>query len=275
VGPVVLAAALHLSGNALATTTWRRLAAVGGDRLPWGAAAWVWSLSQLARYGLSGAQVAGRAVLARRYGLSGLAGGLSALVEVAWQLAIVGVLLLSTLPWWLPGTDGLTWLVAAGAVPAAGLVLGTLAPMRLLGAVARFARSRPVRRLAGERLATGLAGVSLSRSEAVRLTGLFVATTSLRVAAFLVLLRAVGGAGPTVLAAGVGAWAAGQLAGRLAVFAPGGLGAQEGGTAVVLAPLLGGPMALLLVALTRLAEVAGELGFLAVARSVREPASAR
>lgn len=276
-GPVVLAALLHLTGNALATTTWRRLAALGGDRLPWGRAAWIWSLSQLARYGLSGAQVAGRAVLARRHGLSGLAGGVSALVEVAWQLAVVGVLLLSTLPWWLPGSEGLTWLVVAGAVPAAVLVVGTLAPMRLLTAVAAVARSRPVRRLVGARLGTGLAGVALPRAEAARLTGLFLATTLVRVAAFVVLLLAVGGTWGSGVAAGTGAWAVGQLAGRLAVFAPGGLGAQEGGTALVLAPVLGGPVALLLVAVTRLAEVAGELGFLLLARllrSVRGPAPA-
>lgn len=278
VGAVLLAAVLHLVGNAVAATTWRELARVAGDRLRWGTAAWIWSASQLARYGLSGAQVAGRAVLARRYGASALAGGVTALVETAWQTAIIGVLLLSTLPWWLPGTAGLTWLVVAAAVPVAVLVLGTVAPMRLLRLAADVAGWRPVRRLTGGRLATGLAGVTLGRGEAARLTVLFAATTTLRLGAFAVLLAAVGGRLPADLGVAVGAYAVGQLAGRLAVFAPGGLGAQEGAAAVVLAPVLGGPVALLLVAAMRLAEVVGELGFLLLARRaapVRRSSTAR
>lgn len=266
VGPVLLATALHVGGNALAVTTWRRLVASGGGRLSWPAAAWVWAVSQLARYGVSGAQVAGRAALARRQGLSGLAGGVSALVEVAWQLAISGVLLLATLPWWLPGTDGPRWLVVTAVVPVAVLVVGTVAPMRLLSWAAAVAALRPVQRLTRGRLATGIAGVELPRREAARLTGLFTLTALVRLAAFVVLLAAVGGRLPDDVPVAIGAYAVGQVAGRVAVFAPGGLGAQEAGTALVLAPVLGGPVALLLVAVTRLAELAGELGFLALAR---------
>lgn len=264
--PVLAAAAVHLGANAVSVSAWRTVAVVGGARLSWPAAAWVWSASQLARYGLSGAQVPGRAVLGRRYGMSAAAGGITALVETAWQLAIMGVLVLSTLPWWLPGSDGLSWLAVAGAAPAAVLVVGSVAPMWLLRLVARGASWGPVRRATGGRLATGLHGVELSRVRAARVTALFVVNTAMRLLAFGVLFAAVGGVVPGDLPVAVAAYAVGQVAGRLAFFAPGGVGAQEGAAALVLAPVLGGPVALLLVALVRLVEVAAELVFLAIAR---------
>lgn len=276
--PFAVASVLHVAGNAVSVTTWRRLAAVAGARLSWAAAAWIWSASQLARYGVSGAQVAGRAVLGRRYGMTATAGGVTALVEAAWQLAIMGLLVLSTLPWWLPGPDGLTWLAVAGAIPVAVLVAGSIAPMRLLGLVARAAAWGPVRRATAGRLATRLDDVDLRPATAAGLTGWFLLNTLLRLGAFVVLLAAVGGAVPRDVPVAVAAYALGQVAGRLTFFAPGGLGAQEGAAALVLAPVLGGPLALLLVAVTRLAELAGELAFLGVARlrrPVRPPAPAR
>lgn len=278
VTPVLLAAAVHVVANAVSVTTWRRLVAVAGAHLRWVEAAWVWAASQLARYGLSGAQVAGRAVLARRHGVSATAGGVTALVETAWQLAITGLLVLGTVPWWLPGSDGLTWLVVAAALPALVLLVGSLDPMRLLRAAAAVAAWGPVRRVTRDRLATGLDGVHLSPGQAARLTGWFLVNTALRVVAFVVLLGAVGGDLPADVPAAVGAYALGQVAGRLAFFAPGGLGAQEGAAALVLTPVLGAPVAVLLVAVTRLAELVGELTFLGLVRwrrSVSAPARAR
>ncbi|MBW3621003.1 MAG: flippase-like domain-containing protein [Actinobacteria bacterium] len=278
VGPVAAAAAVHLVANAVSVTTWRRIAAVAGARLTWPAAAWVWAASQLARYGLSGAQVAGRAVLGRRYGLTGLAGAVTALVETAWQFAITAVLVLATVPWWLPGASDLRWVALAALVPAAVLVVGSVAPMRLLAGAARIATWSPVRRVTGGRLATSVDGVTLSPATAARVTGPFLVNTALRVAAFLVLFAAVGGSPQRDAGIAVGAYAIGQVAGRVAVFAPGGVGAQEGATALVLAPVLGGPVALLLVAVTRLAEVLGELAFLGLARwrrPVSSPARVR
>lgn len=264
--PVLAAATVHLAANAVSVTTWRRIATVAGTRLSWPAAAWIWAASQLARYGLSGAQVAGRAVLARGYGMSAVAGGVTALVETAWQLAIMGVLVLGTVPWWLPGTDGLTWLLAAAAVPAAALVVGSVAPTWLLRQAARIASWPAVRWATRGRLATSIDGIELSAGRAARVTVLLVGNTALRVAAFAILLAAVGGDLPGDLPVAVGAYAIGQVAGRLAFFAPGGIGVQEGAAALVLAPVLGGPLALLLVAVTRLAELGGELAFLALAR---------
>lgn len=276
--PVLLAAAIHVVANAVSVTTWRRLIGLAGARLAWGAAAWAWAASQLARYGLSGAQVAGRAALVRRHGVSAAAGAISALVETAWQLAITAVLVLATVPWWLPGTDEAAWLIAVAAVPAAVLVVGSLDPARFLRAAAAVAAWRPVRRLTRDRLATKLGEVRMTAGEAAGLTALFLVNTTLRLAAFVVLLAAVGGELPGDLAAGIAAYALGQLAGRLAIFAPGGLGAQEGAAALVLVPVLGVPVAVLLVATTRFAELVGELVFLGFARrrgAVSAPARAR
>lgn len=276
--PCLVAAVVHLAANAVAVTTWRRLVLVTGGRPSWPAAAWVWAASQLARYGVSGGQVAGRAVLARRYGMGAVTGGVTALVETTWQLAVMGLLVLSTLPWWLPGTGELTWLVVAGALPAALLVAGSVAPSWLLGVVARVASWGPLRRVAGGRIAGGLDGLELGPAGAARLTALFLGNVLLRLLAFVVLLAAVGGDLPRDVPVAVAAYAIGQVAGRLAFFAPGGLGAQEGAAALVLAPVLGGPVALLLVAVTRLAELVGELAFLALARArrpVRPSAPAR
>ncbi len=269
--PVVVAVVLNAGANGLLAHTWRELAAVRGDRMPWRTAAWVWALSQLGRYGLSGAQIAGRAVVARRYGMTATAGGVTALVEVAWQVAIHGVIVLATVPWWLPGADGLTWVALAGVVPAGVLVLGSVAPMTLLRATARLLSWGPVARLTRGRFATSLAGVRLGRRDAARLTLLFVTNTTIRFVAFATLLGAVGGAVPGELARAAGAFALGQFVGRLAVFAPGGIGPREGVTALVMGPVLGGTAALVLVAVTRLAEVAGELVFLGVARVGRPP----
>lgn len=267
--PVVLAVVVNTAGNALLAHTWRELAAVGGARLPWRTASWVWALSQLSRYGLSGAQVAGRAVVARRYGMTATAGGVTALVEVAWQLAIHGVVMLATLPWWLPGAQDLRWVALAGILPAAVLLLGSWSPNTLLGWLARLVAWGPVTRLTRGRFASTLDRVALTRREAGRLTLLFLANTAVRFTAFAMVLAAVGGAIPADLPRAAGAYVLGQFVGRLAVFAPGGIGPREGVTALVMGPVLGGGGALVLVAVTRLAEVAGELVFLALARSWR------
>jgi hypothetical protein len=272
--PIGIAVLVHGAANAVLASTWRNLAAVGGTRLPWRTASWVWALSQLARYGLSGAQVAGRAVVARRYGMTATSGGVSALVEVAWQVAINGVVLLATLPWWLPGADELSWVALAGVVPAAVLVMGSVAPVTLLRIVARAVAWGPVTRLTRGRWQLDVAGISLGRAEAARLTALFVLNAGLRFAAFVVILAAIGGPLPEVLPRAAGAFALGQFVGRIAVFAPGGIGPREGATALVIAPVLGGGGALLLVAVMRLTEVAGELAFLAAARTWRPPSDA-
>lgn len=123
----------------------------------------------------------------------------------------------------------------------------------------------------GSSAGAGAAGVEagMDRRAAAAVTGRYLAVVGLRVAATLVVFAALGGdvAGEAVRVAG--AWGVGQLAGQLAVVAPGGLGAREGAAALVLAPALGGELALLLVALVRLGEICAELVGLALLHMVR------
>lgn len=268
------AAALFLAGNAVLASTWAQVVALAGSRLAFRQAAWVWAVSQLARYALGAAQVGGRAIAGRRYGLSVTAGAASTLVEVAWQTSLVGALVLATLPWWLPGVEGFEWLAVVGVAPVLVLAAGLVHPRGLLRLVARVLATPPVDRLAGGRLAGAADVVDLSRGDAARVTGLFALNTGLRLAGFLILFGAVGGDVGTQGLQAVGAASVGQLVGRIAVFAPGGLGPREGATALVIAPAIGAGPAVVLVAATRLLELLAELAFFAAARLARPPASA-
>lgn len=266
------AAALFLTANATLAYTWREVVSLTGTRLAFWTAAWVWAVSQLARYAVSAAQVGGRAVAGRRYGLSATAGAATTLVEVAWQTSLVAALVLVTLPWWLPGAEGLDWLAVVGVAPVVVLLGGLVHPRGLLTLVARILGLPPLDRLAGGRLAGAAEAVDLSRADAARVTALFAANTGLRLAAFLLLFVAVGGDLGTAGLQAVGASAVGQLVGRVAVFAPGGLGPREGATALVVAPAIGAGPAVVLVAATRLLELVAELAFFGVARLARPPA---
>lgn len=268
--PSTFAVALFTVANAVLADTWRRMVSLTGPRLSWGTAAWVWSVSQLARYTVGAAQVGGRAVMARRHGLTGTAGAVTALVEIGWQTSITAALVLLTLPWWLPGAGDLSWLAWVGIAPVLVLVWGLVAPQRLLTATAAVLQVGPLKRLVRGRLDGMDTRVRLTRRSAAELTARFTLNTALRLVAFLALYAAVGGqlSREGVLVA-VGASAAGQLVGRLAVFAPGGLGPREGVTALVLAPVVGGEPALVLVAATRLLEVVAELAFFAITRITR------
>ncbi|MDP8970702.1 MAG: hypothetical protein M3N52_09475, partial [Actinomycetota bacterium] len=124
-------------------------------------------------------------------------------------------------------------------------------------------------RLTGGRLVGAVAKVRMGRGDAARLTLWYAANTGLRLVAFLLLFAAVGGSPTADGLRAVGAWALGQLVGRLAVFAPGGLGPREGATALTVFPAIGGGPALVLVAATRLAEIVAEGLFVAAARAAR------
>lgn len=265
VGPVAIAVGIGVLANLLLARTWASLVAVAGPRPAWRVASWVWASSQLSRYALSGAQIGGRALVARRYGITATAGGVTALVEVAWQVALNAVVVLATLPWWLGDAESLRWLALVGLVPAAVLVAGSVRPDWLLGLLARVVAVPVVDRVTRGKLR--VAGtVALDRATAAWLTAAYTLNTVLRFGAFLVLMLAVGGSADDLLRA-AGAYAIGQFVGRLAVFAPGGIGPREGATALVMAPVLGGPGALLLVAAVRLTEVVAELLTVALART--------
>lgn len=257
-----------LLANALLAVTWRVVLAVAGGRIALRAAVWVWAASQLARYSVGAAQVAGRAVLGRRHGLTLTAGGVTTLVEIAWQTSITALVVLATLPWWLDVAASLRWLAWAGLLPAVVLLLGLAAPARLLALLGAVAAWRPVARVTGERLAA-VGDVALTRVEALRITLLYAANSALRLAGVLVLFDAVGGDVDADWLLVIGAASLGQLVGRLAVFSPGGLGPREGATALALAPAIGGGPAVVLVAATRLIEAVAELLFLGVAFLLR------
>ncbi|MGH8929435.1 MAG: hypothetical protein ACRDZO_02050 [Egibacteraceae bacterium] len=259
--PFAVAVGVNALANGVVVAAWRRILGAAGAPIPPRAAAWVWSVSQLARYMLGAAQVAGRAVVGRRYGLPAWAGGVTAVVEIGWSGAITATIALAAAPWWLGDAANLGWLAAAAAVPAAILAVGLARPEVLIGAVGRV-----LKRL-GRRDAVG---VRLGRAAAARITGLYLLNSALRVGAFLVLFAAVGGSVARDGLRAAGALAVGQLIGWLAVFAPGGLGPREGATALAVAPAVGAGPALLLVAATRLAELLAEALFALVAR-LRRP----
>lgn len=254
--PSALAVVANLAGNAVLVQAWRQVLRTAGVELGWRPAAWVWAASQLARYTIGAAQVGGRAVAGRRYGVTATAGAVTTLVEVGWATSITAVLALATLPAWLPGAGRVDWLAAVAAAPALALVVGLVAPQALLRLVARAVPGAAAR----------IDRVGLDRATAARITAFYTANAALRLAAFLVLVAAIGG---TAGARAVGAYALGQLAGRLAVFAPGGIGPREGVTALVLAPVLGGSATVVLVAAARLLEMLAEAAFALVARAGR------
>jgi hypothetical protein len=270
IAPVLVAVAINTAANGVVVTAWRGMLRASGAQISTRAAAWVWSVSQLARYTIGAAQVGGRAVVGRRYGLSATAGAVTTLVEVAWQAAITATLVLATVPWWLSGASSLAWIVWIGAIPAMVLAMGLIWPELVLRAVAVMLDRSPWKRLAGGRRMTGtLHHVRFHRADAARVTVLYALNSGLRLAAFLTLFVAVGGSLNSDGLRAVGAYGLGQLVGRLAVFAPGGLGPREGATALAVAPAVGGGPALVLVASVRLAELLGEALFAGLARVAR------
>lgn len=272
--PSAAAAAVYFVANALLAWTWQQVVLLAGGRIAYRPAAWVWASSQLARYAVGAAQVGGRALAGRRYGLPAIAGAVTTLVEIAWQTSLTAAVVLATLPWWLPAAGGLRWLAAVGVLPVAVLVAGLAHPQGLVRTVAAVLSRPPLRHLAGARLPEAAGAVRLSRADAARVTALFAANSALRLAGFLVVFVAVGGDLAASGLQAVGAYAVGQLVGRLAVFAPGGLGPREGATALALTPALGAGPAVVLVAATRLLEVVAELAFFALARGARPPVTA-
>jgi hypothetical protein len=273
-GPVAVAVAANIVGNGCMVTAWRRVLITSGVTLHFRVALWIWAASQLSRYAIGSAQVAARGLIGRGYGLGAVTGAATALVEVAWQLAIAGTLMLATLPWWLPGSGSLEWLAWAGAPSALALLAALAIPERVLAGLRSVAGSRFVVSLAGNRVAEGAKHVSLSRVDAGELTLMYLLTTASRLVAYLTLFGAVGGRLPGQLLVAVGAHAAGQVAGRLAAFAPGGIGPREGVATLVLTPALGAGTAVLLMTATRLLEISAELASVGLARSLRPRAQA-
>jgi len=290
-GPGVVAAvvALNLAGNALLIAAWRRLLGAAGTPLGAVEAARIWVPAQLARYTIGAAQVPGRVVAGARRGVAPGAGMLTTLAEVVWLSCVIAALVLATVPWWLAGAGPWRWVAGAAVLPVAVLVAGLVAPGAVLSLAARTVTAITARlrmptgrdtRAPGDVLVrdgaatapgTPIGGEARGgdRRVALAVTGRYLAVVGLRVGATLAVFGALGGDVAGEAARVAGAWGVGQLAGQLAVFAPGGLGAREGAAALVLAPALGGELAALLVTLVRLGEMAAELIGLAALRLLR------
>lgn len=270
-GPVAYAVVAYVGGNVLLALNWRGFVAMSGSRPPFRLGLWIWSISQLARYTVTLGHVAGRGVVARRYGLTATTGAAAAVLELVYILSISSGLALATLPWWLSAVGNARWLAIAGAGPFVLLIATLIAPSAIVRLAGQVVRTRFGRWLTRGRLTDLPDRVEVSRGRIARIAARYLANTTLRLSAFLVLFRAVGGdLGAHALQA-IGAYAVGHLAGGLAFFAPGGLGAREGATLVAIAPALGDRAGLLLVAAVRLLEVAAELLLLGIARLVRGP----
>lgn len=261
----LLATVANFLANGVLALTWRRVLLLTDVSLPRPTALRIWAGSQLARYGIGAAQLVGRAVAGRVHGVSLATGAVSTLVEIGWQSSLSATLALATLPWWAPGAMSVRWVGLLGVVPAAVLLLGLLRPADLLSLLARSFRLPGLRRLF-PRAEEHVARISFDRSAAAGLTALYALNLVLRLVAFLLLFAAAGGSPSGDLLIALGAYAIGQMVGRLAVFAPGGLGAREAATLLVLAPVLGGGAALALVAGTRLLELVAELLFFVATR---------
>lgn len=267
--PSAAAVVVYAAANALLAWNWRTIVSVAGTWLPYRTALWVWAVSQISRYTMTFAHVGGRAVVARRYGVPATAGVLSTLMELAWMFSVTSTIVLVTIPWWLPAASGARWLVWVAVLPVTGVLVAIARPRTVLRAIDAAVSAGPVHRLTRGRFAGVATRVGLTRGTMARFVGRYGANTVLRHTAFLTLFAAVGGDLRSSLLVAVGAYAVGSLAGTLAVFAPGGLGVREGLTALVLAPVIGGGPALLLVGTVRLLEVLAELATLGLARWLR------
>lgn len=259
-----IAAALVSSivANEILVRAWLGLVSMGGAHLSTARGRWVWATSQLARYAIGMAQVASRALVARRHGLRASAGAITTLLEVVWYACINGLLAVATVPWWLPDAGVLTWAAWFAVLPGLVVVAALVAPRTFLHLAELAARLPVLNRIGGLARATDL---DVSHHQTRWLTLAYVANAGLRLAGFVALYVGLGGEVGDILRV-TGAFALGHLIGAVAVFAPGGLGPREGVTALMLAPLIGAGPVLMLVGATRLLELVAELIYAGLAR---------
>ena len=251
---VALAAACVLLTYALLIEAWRRVLAGWGERLPFGAAAKIWCVSNLGRY-VPGKiwSIAGLAVLARRAGVSGWSAAGSA---VAMQALAVGT-----------GTA-----VAALALPGAlSLGQGVAALLVAMAAVGLLTWDRMTRSVAAV-IAPQSGLRALSPATAVAAAVITLASWCAYGLAFWLLARGLLPGPWPGLRTAVGVFAAGYLVGLLALFAPGGVGVRELMFVGLLAPTMGSGAALALTLGSRLlltaTEVGAALGTMWLARSL-------
>ncbi len=261
---------INVVANGVLSDAWRRSVELTGAKLRWWTAADIWSWSQLSRLLGPGATVGARALLARRHGVSVTVGAATSLLEIVWMLSTTPLLILATLPWWLPDApDSIAWVRWLVVVPVLVLTTLALAPRVVLGATSRFVGLIPFLGERGARMSAAVDALEISGTDARLLLRRYLLNIGLRLAGFLAIF--VGMVGTDVsrelLLRAVGGFALGRFIGALALFAPGGIGPREGVTAAVLGPEMGGAAALVLVAVNRLLEFIAEIVFIGMAKA--------
>ncbi len=233
VGWVLAAAGTVLGTYVLLIAAWRLVVVGWGERLPFGRAVRVWTVSNLGRY-LPGKvwSVAGLAVLAQR---EGVAGWSAVGAAIAMQAVAVG--------------SGIA--VAAGSVP------GALSTARMVVAAAIAVST--VAALASPRAMAVLGRISGRENlRAIPLGSVVVASAVMIAAwagygfAFWCLARGTLGASTLTAPHATGIFAAGYLVGLAMIFSPGGLGAREMVFIPMLTPSLGPSGALVLTIASRI-----------------------
>lgn len=231
-GWIALSVGLLFVTYGLLVAAWRAVIVGWGERLPYGAAARIWTVSNLGRY-LPGKvwSVAGLAVLAQRQGVAAWAAVGAA---IAMQALAVGSGIAAAAVT-VPGT-----LSGPGLVVAAAVAATTIAALVMPRVVAFFGRvvGRELRPLP-------IGGVALAGAAAtLSWVGYGVA--------FWCLARGTLGATALGLAPAIGVFAAGYVTGLLALFAPGGVGVREAVFIALLAPSVGSSGAIILGVASRL-----------------------
>ena len=255
-GWIALAGAIVLVTYALLVAAWRAVIRGWGERLAYRPALRIWTVSNLGRY-LPGKvwSVAGLAVLAQREGVAGWASVGAAITMQAIAVGSGVAISAATVPGTLSGPGILI------ATTIAATTVAALAMPRAVAIVARLTGRPDLRPLPMRAVLLAGAATSLSWLG----YGL----------AFWCLARGTLGATSLGLPPAIGVFAAGYVAGLLALFAPGGVGVREAVFIALLAPSVGSGGAIVLGLASRvlltLTEVAAALLGLLMGR--RRPAA--
>jgi glycosyltransferase 2 family protein len=243
--PLAAAALVTLATYALLIGAWRFVLAGWRERLDYGVAARIWTVSNLARY-VPGRiwQIAGMAAMARQAGVSPWAAAGSAVVVQLLAIATGGLVVGLTLP---AAAQPLLIALTAMAAAATALALTSSRATSLLTTVLRRVSGKdvllePVARgpLLLAALVTALAWVGYGVS-------------------LVLFMRGTVAVAPLPLREAVGAFTASYLLGLILVLAPGGLGVREGMLYTLLAGPLGAGPAVVVTVGSRILMTATEL----------------
>lgn len=243
--PLAGAAAVTLATYALLIGAWRFVLAGWRERLDYGVAARIWTVSNLARY-VPGRiwQIAGMAAMARQAGVSPWAAASSAVVVQLLAIATGGLVAGLATP-----TAAQPVLVAVTAVAAAAVAaaLSSSRATSLLTAALRRVTGRDMR------LEPVARGPMLAAAAVTTLAWIGYGVS------LALFVRGTVAVPPLPLRDAIGAFTASYLLGLILVLAPGGLGVREGALYAMLAGPLGPGAAVVVTVGSRLLMTATEL----------------